>query len=90
MKIKGYISNLNIERSMQDVYSFGSVAVESIPSVTTAKAEIIFTEGDLSLLFNLMHNLDPIEIDVPENGAKVGDNKPKKKNKWRMIRLDDA
>lgn len=85
MKIKGYVNSINVGRNMEDVYGFGGTS-HVIAGPTIAKAEIIFTEGNLDGLIAMMGRGDPIEIDIDDGKGRLK-GVPKEPTQWRMIRL---
>jgi hypothetical protein len=79
MKVKGYISRLDINHDTPEAQSFGLSPTLSTGSTEQifisgrieAKAEIIFTEGDFQSLFRGFQLGELVEIDFDIEGEKV-------------------
>ncbi|OGM09220.1 hypothetical protein A2Z67_04755 [Candidatus Woesebacteria bacterium RBG_13_36_22] len=84
MKVKGYIKSVNIDRESLDVSSFGERNKEFLACRSFATAEIVFTEGNIQGLIEIIGKNDPIELDVRNT------NKVERTSKWRMLRLRDG
>jgi saccharopine dehydrogenase-like NADP-dependent oxidoreductase len=84
MKVKGYITKIDIDHNLAEQQTFGSSAISyTAIGPPTAKVELIFT-GDFNELIDAMKNGEEIEIDTPIVKPKQH---PLAKSKWRLIRL---
>lgn len=90
-KVKGYITNIDIDFNRINVTRAGSDVVESVPGMPTADVNLKLVEGDFSVLFDHMDANQPIEIvfgDEVATVSKLSKPKRRKESKWRMIEVD--
>jgi hypothetical protein len=86
MNIKGVVSEMNVNRDLIDVYSFGSINPTFIAGQVKATLTIQLTEFESDLAERLFNHNQEIEIVVPDGPIEPLD----RKSKWRMIRVEDV